>query len=144
MDSLEVTDQQSAAVATHPRVTLADIEASIAQRFDLEPSHLFTALGAWSTDHGRDGSPPEQVAIEALKRYSICILVMQNGFVVMGKSAPASPENFNQELGTKFAYEDAVRQLWPLMGYELRQRLHKQEVDNAGTVEIDNNDDIPF
>jgi hypothetical protein len=44
---------------------------------------------------------------------------------VIGKSAPASPENFNAELGKKFAYEDAVRQLWPLMGFALRDRLER-------------------
>lgn len=48
---------------------------------------------------------------------------MQNGFTVIGKSAPASPENFNAELGRQFAYDDAVRQLWPLMGYALRDKL---------------------
>jgi hypothetical protein len=37
--------------------------------------------------------------------------------------ARASPENFNADLGRKFAYEDAVRQLWPLMGYALRDKL---------------------
>ena len=27
------------------------------------------------------------------------------------------------ELGRELAYEDAVRQMWPLMGYALRERL---------------------
>jgi hypothetical protein len=48
---------------------------------------------------------------------------MKNGFIVIGHSAPASPENFNAELGRKFAYENAIRQLWPLMGFALRERL---------------------
>ncbi len=48
---------------------------------------------------------------------------MQNGFTVIGKSAPASPENFDPEKGKRFAYEDAVKQLWPLEGYALRERL---------------------
>lgn len=56
---------------------------------------------------------------------TICLLVLRNGFTVIGKSAPASPENFNVELGQKFAYEDAPRQLWPLMGYALRDRLRE-------------------
>jgi hypothetical protein len=68
------------------------------------------------------GTGRQLVDVENL---SICLLVMKNGFVVIGKSAPASPENFNRELGKKFAYEDAVRQLWPLMGFALRDRLSR-------------------
>jgi hypothetical protein len=52
---------------------------------------------------------------------------MRNGFTVIGKSAPASAANFNAELGKKLAYEDAIRQLWPLMGFSLRDRLHRGE-----------------
>lgn len=44
---------------------------------------------------------------------------------VIGKAAPASPENFSAEPGRKFAYEDAIRRLWPLMGYALKERLTK-------------------
>jgi hypothetical protein len=116
MNSLAVTDRESAAVATAPRVALADIEAAIAARFDFR--------GGDATF----GIPIEQTIVaEQLGILSICILVMKNGFTVIGKSAPASPENFNRDLGRKFAYEDAVRQLWPLMGFALRDRLARGE-----------------
>jgi len=123
MDSLKASDAAAAAVAVAPRVTLADIESAISERFDISPNSLFTALGAASTENGKDGSPPKEESAESLKVLSICILVMKNGFSVIGKSAPAAPENFNPELGRKFAYEDAIRQLWPLMGFSLRDRL---------------------
>jgi hypothetical protein len=42
---------------------------------------------------------------------------MRNGFVVIGKSAPLDPANFNDELGRKFSYEDCIRQLWPLYAF---------------------------
>ena len=106
--SLEVSDQAAARVAVAPRVTLADIEAAIAARYD------FTA------DQAVGAAP----VVDPLKLLSICILVLQNGFTVIGKSAPASPENFNAEVGRKLAYEDAVRQLWPPLGFNLRQKLH--------------------
>ena len=105
--SVKHTDQESAAVAVAPRVALADIEGSIKARYD------FTA------DKAVEGCP----AVDELKLLSICLLVVQNGFVVVGKSAPASPANFNADLGRKLAYEDAIRQLWPLMGFSLRDRL---------------------
>jgi len=107
VSSLEVTDQESRAVAKAPRVSLADIEASIAAVYHL------------TADKAIGDAPP----VQELKLLSICILVMRNGFIVIGKSAPASAENFNADLDRRFAYEDAVRQLWPLMGYALRDRL---------------------
>jgi hypothetical protein len=106
--SIQHTDAESAAVATAPRVALADIEAAISARYD------FTADKAVG---------PDVPVMHDLGLLSICLLVMNNGFMVIGKSAPASAANFNAELGRKFAYEDAIRQLWPLMGYALRDRL---------------------
>lgn len=123
MDSLKASDAEAAKHAVAPRVSLGDIEAAIESRFDLSSSHIFTALGAWSTDDGRDGSPPSHLAVQSLKCFSICILVMSNGFTVIGKSAPASPENYNAEFGKQLAYQDCIRQLWPLMGFALRDRL---------------------
>jgi hypothetical protein len=58
---------------------------------------------------------------------TLCILKMRNGFYVVGEAAPASPENFNAELGRKFAYENAIRQLWKLEGYALREQLSKRK-----------------
>lgn len=106
--SLQVTDEASAAVATAPRVTLQQIEDSI------KCEYVMTA------DKATVGAPQ----CDELKIITICILVMKNGFTVLGKAAPASPENFNAELGAKFAREDAIRQLWPLMGFCLRNELY--------------------
>lgn len=80
MTSLQETDREAAAVAVAPRVSLADIEAAIDYRYD------FTA----------DKVTDEPFA-PSLKLLSICILVMQNGFTIIGKSAPASAANFNAE-----------------------------------------------
>ncbi len=114
MDSLKVTDAASEAVAVAPRVKLSDIEAAIAERYDVRACD---AIGE-SLVIGPKGNP-----VNPLGLLSICILVMKNGFTVIGKSAPASPENFNPQLGEQYAYEDAVRQLWPLMGFALRDKL---------------------
>lgn len=109
MTTLQQADQEAAAVAVAPRVKLADIEGAIAARYDINAENAVAALNCPTV-------PP-------LKLLSICILVMKNGFTVIGKSAPASPENFNAEFGRKLAYEDCIRQLWPLMGFALRDRL---------------------
>jgi hypothetical protein len=51
-------------------------------------------------------------------------LVLRNGYTVHGHSAPASPDNFDVEIGRKIARQKAVEQIWPLMGYALREQLH--------------------
>lgn len=93
--SLEVDEAASAAVAIAPRVTLESMEAKVA-------SENYTVVDGVLT---------------------ICTLKMRNGFYLIGESAPASPENFNADLGRKFARENAIRQLWKLEGYALRERL---------------------
>lgn len=54
---------------------------------------------------------------------TVCCLTLQNGYTVIGKSAPASPENFDAELGRKIARNDARDQIWALEGYRLRSEL---------------------
>jgi hypothetical protein len=56
---------------------------------------------------------------------TVCALTTGAGFTMIGKSAPADPENFNNELGRKFAREDAMRQMWQLEGYLLCTRLNE-------------------
>ena len=111
-ESLALTDTQSAAVAVAPRVSLANIEAAIGT------THYFTGHQAVVMT-GAPGIPVHP----DLRTLTICLIVMKNGFTVIGKAAPASPENFNADLGRKYAYEDGVRQLWPHMGFALRDRL---------------------
>ena len=111
-ESLALTDAQSAAVAVAPRVTLANIEGAIASTYYMTGHDAALASSRLSI-----------VPEHELKTLTICLLVMKNGFTVIGKAAPASPENFNADLGRKYAYEDGVRQIWPLMGFALRDRL---------------------
>ena len=117
--SIEQTENECAENAVAPRVSLADIELTIAARYDLTADK---AIG--------DNVP----GMPSLRLLSICLLVMRNGFTIIGKSAPASPENFNTDLGRKLAYEDAVRQAWPLMGYALRDRLFKIQIESLSTA----------
>ncbi len=82
------------------RVTLADLAAKVLK-----------------TEYIRPNSAPH---------LTICVLILKNGYSLVGKSAPADPLNFDPEAGQRFAYEDALRQLWPLEGYVLRERLAAQ------------------
>lgn len=54
---------------------------------------------------------------------TLCILKLKNGFVVIGHSRPVDPANFDAALGRQLARADAIRQVWPLEGYLLREQL---------------------
>lgn len=60
---------------------------------------------------------------------TVCCVELVNGFTVTGESACASPENFNQELGQKIAFDNAKQKIWALEGYLLKQRLHEASHD---------------
>jgi len=55
---------------------------------------------------------------------TVCALKLENGFVVVGQSAAASKDNFNEHLGAKIARADAREKIWPLEGYLLRESLN--------------------
>lgn len=69
----------------------------------------------------------EYIAPASTPSMTIAILTLKNGYVLVGKSAPADPDNFDRELGRKFAREDAIRQAWPLYAFALRDRMTAEE-----------------
>lgn len=66
---------------------------------------------------------------------TICIMVLQNGYVVTGESAAASEANFDAEIGKKIARDNARNKIWALEGYLLRQKLYEQRLANTVHVE---------
>lgn len=98
MNSLEAGDAQAAAAQKTPnRVTLESMKGKIKSEQFFHP--------------------------DAAVHVTICALTLENGFVLIGQSAPADPANFNEALGNEFARNDAIRQMWPLEGYLLREHL---------------------
>ena len=69
----------------------------------------------------------EYIYPKSMPHMTICVIVLNNGFALIGKSAPADPENYDEQTGRTFAKEDAVRQLWQLEGYALREKLHADQ-----------------
>ena len=87
---------------TAPRITPADIVANIVD-----------------TEIVRHVSKTGQVLRWA-------VLTTRNGFAVVGKpSCAVSSANDNAEIGEKVAVENSREELWPLMGYALKERLSK-------------------
>lgn len=59
---------------------------------------------------------------------TICVLTLENGFLVTGESAAADPENFSSIIGADLALKKAKEKIWALEGYLLRQKLHEEEM----------------
>lgn len=92
-----------------PRVTPAEIDAAI------------DAISYFTAGQGCDkaGTPHHP----SLDQLTLCCITTRNGFTVVGKSACVSPENFDKALGQRIAFDDAKRQLWPLLGYARLESL---------------------
>ena len=103
---------------TAPRVTRPGIESLI------RAEDYFTA--AQGVDASLGNVRPEHELL------TVCVLVLENGFTVLGSSACASPENFNAAIGRKLAREDAIDQVWMVEGYLLKQRMYDAEMLAAG------------
>ena len=50
---------------------------------------------------------------------TVCVITLHNGFTVVGKSACANPDNFDEALGQKLAYDDAKQQIYALLAFRL-------------------------
>jgi hypothetical protein len=55
---------------------------------------------------------------------TVCEIKLDNGYSVRGESACVNPENYNQEIGEKIAYDNAFNKLWPLFGFLLAEGNH--------------------
>jgi len=64
-------------------------------------------------------------------RSTLCMLTLRNGYTIKGFSACVDAANFDANAGRRIAFEDAFRQIWPLEGYLLAEKLYW---DNAKPV----------
>lgn len=121
-DDATIEQQIQAKGKTAPRITAQDVESAI------DSEHYFTAaegvLGMLTSDGVEPNSfERANAAPAALRLLTFCTLVLRNGFTVTGESACVSPENFDAEIGRTVARQNAVRQVWPLLGYALCEKL---------------------
>ena len=85
---------------TAPRITPSDIEANIA---DIEIVKHVSKTGQ-------------------VLRWAV--ITTSNGYAVVGKpSCAVSSANDNADIGEKIAVTNSREELWPLMGYALKERL---------------------
>jgi len=85
---------------TAPRITPADIEANI------------------------DGIEIVKHVSKAGQVLRWAVITTSNGYAVVGKpSCAVSSANDNADIGEKIAVTNSREELWPLMGYALKERL---------------------
>lgn len=88
MSALERVDAESEAVRTGFRITLEDLRERVDDVEYIERGTL-----------------------------NVAIIRLDNGFYLVGKSAPVDPNNYNAEYGRSLAHDDALRQAWPLLAF---------------------------
>lgn len=87
-----------------PKLTLADLQANIAHKEILKHVTKSGQILRW------------------------CVLTTQCGFAVTGRpSSAVCAENDNAEIGEKIATDNAINELWPLMGYALKQEICRKQ-----------------
>lgn len=96
-----------------PRVTMEAIQGEI-----VAVNYFTAAEGALGA--GTAHTP-------SMELLTFCVITLRNGFTVVGQSACASPGNYSKLIGEQIAFKNAFDEIWPLMGYELRSRLHRIE-----------------
>ena len=111
MDDNELEKEIQSKGLTAPRITPDVIDAQIVSVYYLNVAEAVEIV------HGKSD--------DSLRVLTLCILVLRNGFTVIGESACASPENFDPEIGRKLAYENARNKIWLLEGYRLKSELSK-------------------
>lgn len=88
-----------------PKITIEDVEAAIiAETYTLLPNGRTTVCQLTLFDDG------------------------DSGFTVEGQSACVSKANYNEELGNKIARQNALNQVWLVLGYGLARDLHQRRI----------------
>lgn len=103
-DEQAIEQRIQAAGLNAPRITPAHIDSQIAR----EDFHVFPGTTV-----------------------TVCLLELKNGFCVVGESAAASPENFNEQIGRDIAKRNARDKIWSLEGYLLRSTLAAAKAAHA-------------
>lgn len=58
---------------------------------------------------------------------TICSMMLENGFVVIGTSACVDPQKYEKEIGERIAYDKALEKVWELESYLLQQRFFDEK-----------------
>jgi Phage protein (N4 Gp49/phage Sf6 gene 66) family len=87
-----------------------------------------------------------KVTLEGIKakilpdgRTTLCILDLENGYTIKGLSACVDPAEFDLNLGRKYAFDDAFKQIWALEGYLLAEKMYWERAIPVATNPLPKN-----
>ena len=114
----QVTEKELIERSEAPRVTLEGLEANIAAEYAFNVKSVIEAYN--------QANPENQMPVhDGLGVLTLAVLVLNNGFTVVGESACADPANYKEDIGNRLAIANAKNKIWPLMGYALKEDLRK-------------------
>ena len=112
--------------------------------YDLAPSDLEREIQAKAGNRWEQGQAPrvtmdmvnaqivgETYTVLPSGRVTVCELTLKNGFTVRGESAVVFIENNVPQTGREIARKNAVDQIWPLLGFRLRDELARPVLTDA-------------
>lgn len=109
-DSVETMNQAKGKTAA--RITPEQVEANISAEY------------SFTLDKALTGCP----LVEGLDRVTLSVIVLRNGTKLVGVNYGAiDPARHDPEMGRTEARKEAIEQVWPLMGYELRSQLAQSQ-----------------
>lgn len=84
---------------------------------------------------------PEMVAnsimniefIEFKDRLTICVITLNNGFMVTGETGVIRSELFDSELGKKYSQENAMNKVWFYLGVCLQESIESIDLETLNT-----------
>jgi len=65
--------------------------------------------------------------IKVGKKSTVVCVTLPNGFEIVESAACVDPANYDEELGKKYALEKAKSKVWELLGFQLQEKLQKNQ-----------------
>lgn len=105
------------------RVTPEQIEDTIVTEVYTTADHIYDDAVGLPSSSTRRVERDTGNRLAELSLLTICVLQLKNGFTVVGTSGCADPKMFDVQIGRQIARQNAINQIWPILGYELKQQL---------------------
>lgn len=69
----------------------------------------------------------EIIEFDTFDTTTVCKIKLDNGYTVRGESACVNAANYDEQIGDRYAFDDAFKKLWPLFGFLLAETQFKGE-----------------
>ena len=111
-------------------ITSKDVKASI------ESIHYFTAGDAIQYPESISHCEGGGFYLDNLQHLTFCVIRLHNGYIVTGQSICMNAEVFDAEKGRIYAREDAMKKVYPLLAFLVKQDEYEDELFEEATFSI--------